>query len=434
MKTMLEFLKTRHKGNYYCGDERFLDLYENVSGDEVQDFLNALQNQGYTVINSNKKYGNFFAILEKDNRITLYYTYRDNQLRVTREPLLNPVPIEKGFEDKGAETVFYCFESDHTLIDCGMCLLIQCSDYSFFVVDSGHYLQMNDNDRLYKFMKERTPEGQKVVINGWLITHTHTDHVSKLIDFLKYNTENVEIEGFYLNLLAEEYEIEDWGREEQYFNEFTRNTLKNLTHIPKYKLRSGESFKIRNLSIDVLCTHEDVYPEKIEDFNDSSSVVMVTAENTRIFIPGDASGLESSVLERRFGEDLSCDIAQIAHHGHFGISENAYRLLNAKAVVFPITRIKYEEEYPRIKANRTAVEIAEKSFISSDGTVKIPLPYNKATATQLADETFEDFMKIKRLWGYDYTEEYKKELYKLFLKNGGKQEGILLPVDFNGAF
>ncbi len=330
--------------------------------------------------------------------------------------------------------MFYCFESDHTLIDCGMCLLIQCSDFSFFVVDSGHYLQMNDNDRLYQFMRERTPDGQKVVINGWLITHTHTDHVSKLLDFLKYNTENVVIEGFYLNLLEENYKIEKWGREEQYFNELTRKTLDKLTDIPKYKLRSGDSFKIRNLTIDVLCTHEDVFFEKIQDFNDSSSVVMVTAENTRIFIPGDASGLESEVLERRFGEDLSCDIVQIAHHGHFGISENAYKLLNAKVVVFPITRIKYEEEYPRIKANRIAVGIAEKSFISSDGTVKIPLPYNKEAITQLPDETFEDFKKIKHLWGYDYTEEYKKSLYELFVENGGKQEEIQLPIDYEGAF
>ncbi len=427
-------LKSSISKDYCCADGRYMNLRENVSLEDARAYCEELQNEGYIVANSNEKYGNYFVILEKDDRVILYYTSRDGQLRVAKEPLCNSVPEEKAFENKGCQTTFYCFESDHTLIDCGMCLLIQCADYSFFVVDSGHYLQMNDNDRLYKFMRERTPDGQKIVINGWFITHTHTDHTSKLIDFLKYNRENVVIEGFYLNLLAENYEIEDWGREEQYFNELTRKTLNNLTEIPKYKLSSGQNFKIRNLEIDVMCTHEDVYPEKILDFNDSSSVITVTAENTRIFIPGDASGLESQVLERRFGENLECDVCQIAHHGHFGLSENAYRLLKAKTVVFPITRIKYEEEYPRIKANRTAVEIAQKSYISSDGTVKIPLPYNKDKITQLPDETIEDFRKIKRLWGYDYTDEYKKELYDLFLKNGGKQENISLPIDYKGTF
>ncbi len=431
---MIKFRETTNENEYYCGDGRYLYLYKNVSTDEAVAYCEALKSIGYRVKNSNKKYDNFFILLENEDRVAIYHTSRDNELRVTREPLSNSVAEEKMFEGKGCKTTFYCFESDHTLIDCGMCLLIQCSDYSFFVVDSGHYLQMNDNDRLYQFMKERTPEGQKVIINGWFITHTHTDHVSKLLDFLKYNTENVVIEGFYLNLLQENYKIRDWGREEQYFNELTRNTLNKFDYIPKYKLISGQNFKIRNLEIDVLCTHEDVYPEKILDFNDSSSVIMVTAENTRIFIPGDASGLESDVLERRFGEKLKCDIVQIAHHGHSGLSENAYRLLCAQTVVFPITRIKYEEELPRLQANTTAIEIAEKTFISSDGTVKIPLPYNKDTVIQLPDETFEDFMKIKRLWGYDYTDQYKKELYNLFLNNGGKQEKISLPIDYNGTF
>ncbi len=431
---MLEFPKEQNKNEYYCGDNSYLNLYYNASTDEVSFCLNALQDDGYRIVSSNEKYGNCFVALEKEDRVTLYYTPNDRQLRVTKEPLTNKLPVNAAFEDKGCQTTFYCFESDHTLIDCGMCLLIQCSDYSFFVVDSGHYLQMNDNDRLYKFMRERTPEGQQIVINGWLITHTHTDHVSKFLDFLKYNTENVRIEGFYLNLLPESYVIDDWGREEQYFNELTRNTLKKLTSIPKCKLHSGQSFKLRNLEIDVLCTHEDVYPEKIKDFNDSSSIVMVTVENTKIFIPGDASGLESDILERRFGENLKCDIAQIAHHGHFGLSENVYKLLNAKTVVFPITRIKYSEELPKLKANRTAIGIAERSFISSDGTVKIPLPYNKDTITRLPDETFEDFKKIKRLWGYDYTDEYKKELYDLFIENGGRQEEMLLPINYIGSF
>ncbi len=431
---MIEFREKYNENTYYCGDGRYLNLYENVTFEETEDFLNRLKYDGYKTVCENNNYSNKFVSLECENRITVYYTSFDNQLRVTTEPISNPLPIEKDFENKGCETAFYCFENDHTLIDCGMCLIIQCCDYSFFIVDSGHYFQMNDNDRLYSFLRERTPNGEKTVINGWLITHTHTDHVSKLLDFLKYNTENIEIEGFYLNLLSKDYKIEDWGKEEQYFNELTRNTLEKLRSIPKYKLQSGQSFKIRELSFDVLCTHEDVFPEKITDFNDSSSVISVTVENSKIFIPGDASSLESDILERRFKENLKCDVVQIAHHGHSGLSEKVYEYLNAETAVFPITRIKFDEELPRLSANRKAIELSKQYFISSDGTIKIPLPYNKDKVTRLPDETFEDFMKIKRLWGYEYSDEYKKELYDLFLKNGGKQEVILLPINCNGTF
>ncbi len=331
------------------------------------------------------------------------------------------------------ETAFYAFENDHSLIDCGMCLIIQCPDYSFFVVDSGHYLQPNDNDRLHKFMRERTPEGEKIVINGWFITHAHTDHISKLFDFVKYNCDDVIIEGFYMNLLPDNYVIDDWGREEQVANERLKILLNSLG-IPKITLKTWDKVKIRNLNIDVLYTWENAYPRKIEDFNDSSTVIMLEAEGTRIFIPGDASGIASDYLEKNYGKRLKCDIVQISHHGHFGLSENVYRLLNAPTAVFPVTRIKYDEEYLRFSANRVAVEIAKECFITSDGTVKFKLPYTVGEAEKFRDETFEDFKKIKRLWGYEYTAEYKKELFDLFIKNGGVLENYLLPVDYEGTF
>lgn len=128
-----------------------------------------------------------------------------------------------------------------------------------FVVDSGHYFQMNDNDRIHKFMRERTPEGQKIVINGWFITHAHTDHISKLMDFLKYNTDDVIIEGFYQNILPGEY---DYGSDNHEELEFAEKLFKALEEYPApvYKLHSGMRFYIRNLAFDVLCNHEDISP------------------------------------------------------------------------------------------------------------------------------------------------------------------------------
>ncbi len=419
---------------YDCGDEHELYIYKNSTKDEFCDFLISLKSSGYTLLQQNENYENSFAILKKENIISVYFTPADNTTRVIYGKNC-PVPCLTPTDCNGENgTAFYCFENDHTLIDCGMCLLVQCPDYSFFVVDSGHYFQMNDNDRLYDFMRSRTPENKKIVINGWFITHTHTDHTSKLFDFLKYNCRDAIIEGFYINQLSPDYKIEDWGHEEQVFDRKTREILGNFKSVPVYKLHSGERFYIRNLTFDVMCTHEDVYPTQIEDFNDSSTVLMLTTENTKIFIPGDASSLSDAVLTERFKKKLKCDIVQIAHHGHFGLSTKAYELLEAPVAVFPVTRIKFDEEFKRIEANRKAVEIADEYFISSDGTVRITLPYVKGSATQLHDETFEDFEKIKRLWGYDYTEEYKTELYELFCTNGGDLDNSYLPVDMHGAF
>ena len=294
-------------------------------------------------------------------------------------------------------------------------------------MDSGHYFQPNDNDRIYQFMRERTPAGQKVRVCGWLITHAHTDHISKLMDFLKYNIGDVEIEGFYQNLLPADYAIWDGNHEEA---EMAEKLFRQLAAYPApvYALHTGMRFYVRNLAFDVLSTHEDLHPAYIEDYNDSSTVVMLEAEGSRILIPGDAAVAAGKKLELRWGETLKSDVVQISHHGHTGLSARCYKLINADTAIFPVTRIMFEQELPKKEANRRAIELASQYFITGDGTVCVPLPYRKETVWKLPDETLEDFAKIKCLWKYDYPQEYKDYIYAKFLENGGNPARLQLPT------
>ncbi len=430
----IQFRPEADEPEYDCRENCRLRLYKDVNKADFEAWISALKNSEYELLQSTENNGNIFYMLSGDVLVTALFTPCDSVLRVTAsENKLTPRLTPSACEGDG-ETAFYAFENDHALIDCGMCLLVQCPDYSFFVVDSGHYLQMNDNDRLYTFMRERTPEGQKVVVNGWLLTHAHSDHISKFMDFLRYNCRDVEIEGIYSNLIPDGYHGNVfWDREETLL---AGKLFKQLaeTEIPTYKIHTGERFFIRNLTFDVMGTHEDVYPHTIKDYNDSSCMVMLTAEGTKVFIPGDASALASAELEKRYAETLKSDIVQISHHGHFGLSKNAYEMLGAEVAVFPITRIKFQEEYPRVEANRRAIELAKAHFITSDGTVKIPLPFSLDKIEVLPDETFEDFGKINRLWGYGYTDERKKELYDLFIKNGGDLQKVNLPTEYDSKF
>ncbi|MCQ2484891.1 MAG: hypothetical protein MJ168_06105 [Clostridia bacterium] len=418
-------------GDYNCRENCYLRLYKNADKKSFFSYIEKLKADGFEVIQQNEIDGNLFAVLGGKVFVTLFYTPCDSILRVTASEENQNPNFDKTDCSGKCQTTFYAFENDHTLIDCGMCLIVQCPDYSFFIVDSGHYFQFNDNDRIYKFMRERTPAGQKVVVNGWMITHAHTDHISKLSDFLKYNTNDVIIEGFYQNLLDGAYECEDWNTEEREMSIKFFKILENYP-APVYKLHTGMRFYIRNLTFNVMSTHEDIYPKAITDYNDSSCVVMMEAEGSKVFIPGDAAVDAGEVMEQRFSDSLKCDIVQIAHHGHTGLSPRCYELLGADLAIFPITRIMFDEELPRKEANRRAIAIANKYYITSDGTVVVPLPYNKETVTALPDETFEDFAKIQRIWRYKYTKERKAELYDIFLQHGGSEDALLLPTSYLG--
>ena len=192
--------------DYDCREGCTMRLYRNVDEKQYTEWIDALTADGFRKMQSKNLNNNLYVCLQGDVTVNAFYTPCDGTLRVAANEN-KPLPcFEEQSCDRKTDTVFYAFENDQALIDCGMCLLIQCPDYSFFVVDSGHYMQFNDNDRIYKFMRDRTPDGQKVVVNGWLLTHAHSDHISKFMDFLRYNRNDVIIEGIYSNLIPDTYE------------------------------------------------------------------------------------------------------------------------------------------------------------------------------------------------------------------------------------
>ena len=211
-----------------------------------------------------------------------------------------------------AKTTVWQFEVDHTMIDCGMCFIVRCCDGSFFLIDSGHYFQVNDNDRIHRFLRERTPAGEKIRIAGWFLTHAHSDHVSKFSDFLRYNMDDCELEAVYYNF-AEPDAPAGAGWSRRGVSLMGQNLIAQLDalDIPKIKLHTGQHFAVRNLNFTVLCTHEDVFPTKDSDFNNTTTMLMMEAEGSKVLFCGDAGEAESDICERRYGELLEWPLPQM---------------------------------------------------------------------------------------------------------------------------
>lgn len=354
-----------------------------------------------------------FSFLLKDRHIYVYYSEAEKLLRVVSDPNKNLPLSERTVPDGKCAVRFWQFEVDHSLIDCGMCYLFQLSDYSFFVIDSAHVYSVNDDIRLYSFMRERTPESLPVRVAGWFFSHGHSDHIVKFLDILRYN-KNIEIDGLYFNIApTDHFSSADWDESEIHHAEEFIELTDERADIPKYTLHSGQRFFVKDLEICVLCTHEDVFPNSLENYNDTSTVIKINVAGNTVILPGDAGGEESRILETRFTDFLACDILQVAHHGHFGLSPEFYRRANAHVVLFPTTKIKYDEEFPRYEANRIAVALSKHVFIASDGTVEFSFPLG-GDIKLLPDETFENFEGIKTLWNYDYSEDFKNRLKARF--------------------
>lgn len=408
--------------DYDCGNGAVLKAYRSASLPRFHAYCKQLESAGFALYDSQTCEGNEFNVYYNDKlKLFVYYTPCDNTVRVVADPYtLLPAKEPLSMPDK-CKTVLYQFETDHSLIDCGMCYIIRCSDGSFFIIDSAHMYSVNDNDRIHGFLRSLTPDNEKIHIAGWFFSHGHTDHICKFLDFLKYNMSDCVIDGIYYNFIAPGHRDElDWEESERQVRLNFAAEIAAHPEIKKYKLHSGQRFFVNDLEFFVLCTHEDVYPASMSDFNDTSTALMMTYRGCKVSLPGDASRQSSDVITARYHDFLSCDIMQVSHHGHTGCRSEFYKRSNAKTALFPNTRIKLEEENVRLEENRLIISLADRYFVSSEGTVGLPLPYVPGSEIIYPDETTENFDGISALWGYTYTDEFKAKVQSDFIKRSQK--------------
>jgi len=404
---------------YASGKESQLLLYSNIEKDVFYKLLSQYEEKK---LFENKIDNNEFFFCVEDGVLLSFGYYSCNKsVRISLDAQSALPQYEKEVYNDKDETTLWQFEVDHTLIDCGMCYILRSCDGSFFVIDSAHTYSIRDCDRIYDFLRERTPKGQKIHIKGWFLSHGHEDHIAQFMNFIRYYTHDAIIEKVYHNFVPNDHRDGTyWTPSNLNYVTAFYDLMEKHPEIPVCRLHTGMYFYANNIRFDVLCSHEDVFPENNENYNDSSVVIMAQAEGTKILFPGDAGLEESRVLEERYPEFLKADIVQQAHHGHLGTTPEFYELVNAEIALFPVTQIKFDEELPNYLANRKSIEIAKYYFIASNGTVEIPLPYKSGEFKILPDETFESFSGVFNLWCYEYTKERKEQLYKEYLERGGK--------------
>ena len=350
----------------------------------------------------------------------IYYCASERALRLVGDPSVAFGPAAPD-PARVCEPALWQFEVDHALIDCGMCYIVRARNGHFFVIDSPHGYSLRDAERICDFLCAQTG-GAKPVVEGWFFSHAHDDHITQFLNVLEFQLSRVEIRAVYYNFPAPDHrDSAAWCPSSCHVAARFERMLDAHPEIRRVRLHTGQRFYIGDLRLTVLCTHEDVFPASLENFNDTSTALLLEAAGSRILFSGDCAAQSDRVLCTRYSvETLRCDVLQISHHGHAGLSPEFYRRAAAPCCLFPVTRIKFDEELPRQAANRTALALCREYYIASDGTVRIPLPYDSGPVERLPDETFENFEGVYQLWTYTYSQLYKDLLYLTYLARGGK--------------
>ncbi len=206
----------------------------------------------------------------------------------------------------------------------GSMFVIKMPDNSLFVIDGGNKLQMSERAMadLYAFCREITglPEGQKMVISAWHISHAHTDHVHGFSRFLTKYSHGFEL----MNIIYNTDYVEAGSTTEQALTQVGQ-LFPNARY---YKPHTGERFAIAGVTFDVLYTAEDWYKPNSSNKliqRDSACLTYSNDNNTSMALRmcfdgksalwlGDLEKADAVLMGMYPTEDIQCDILQLPHH------------------------------------------------------------------------------------------------------------------------
>lgn len=253
----------------------------------------------------------------------------------------------------------------------GMLMMIKLADNSLFVIDGGKKEQI-DSEYFMEIAREITgiPEGEKIRIACWFITHKHGDHIWGFDKVLKECADQLILERMMYNHKNGRDFVYDAEDPNANYHLPYENVL---YHLP----RTGETIQFGNVTMDILYTHEDWVnlpegthiSEESTLYNDSSTVIRINIDGKTCLILGDINLDASDILLQYYtDEQLKADVVQVAHHG-FNTLPELYKKINAKIGLFPVSRNQALQKHTL--ALESAETNCEESYFGSNETVGI---------------------------------------------------------------
>ncbi len=284
--------------------------------------------------------------------------------------------------EKKQDTVLYQIDLDNRRVDCGMSYIYALADRRFFILDGGYFTE-GECTRLYRFLRSLQGEGT-LEIAGWFFSHAHQDHFGCFLDFIgKYGNECVIDTLYYTFPSLALPESVYWKQSDNAtMREFDYTLDKYLPDVRRCHLHSGETFTLADLNIEVLFTHEDIYPDRIGSFNDTSTVIRINCGGQSILFLGDLQDASCRKLEKTYGSYLKSDIVQVAHHGFNGSTIETYDLVSPEVALWPTPSYGFEGNRERkVNAHLLAMPSVKEHLIAGiHGTRKLPLPYTAGSS------------------------------------------------------
>ena len=270
------------------------------------------------------------------------------------------------------ETMITSLKLDYKAGEFGMSYVITLEDGTFIVYDGGGISGGNTSQHtilwgvltdLYKATHEGAePDSSNPIhIRAWILTHEHMDHYMIFTKFCETYGKDAKLRfDMLLANFASDTECINVYNPESYVETNLESLQDKVTDrdgdgkgFDYVKIHTGEVYYMANAKMEVLYTHEDIWPQRMYYFNNSSSIFRITLDSTNgkgvvdkshttVWL-GDLERVGSKCLRAMYGETLDADHVQVAHHGWNGVETELYQLIAPEVVWWPAVNTVYTQ-------------------------------------------------------------------------------------------
>ena len=222
----------------------------------------------------------------------------------------------------------------------GMCIIFKLANGHFFIIDAGIGGKISDGRTyygsssgwIYATLAKHAKDPKNIVVDGWLITHVHSDHAGGLYDMaLGYHGKKGSAKHTVMPKEAKNYikinkiiynspdNLPDCNREH-----WIGEIIKAFNVKTVVKAHPGQVLFFADLTITVFGAQDIMLEDssKCGDSNEFSISVRAEFNGRSLLLLGDSDKIPNKQLAIIYKEALKSDYLQMAHHGYGDTGDN----------------------------------------------------------------------------------------------------------------
>lgn len=400
----------------YRGGSNYVTTVNETSKEDYLAYLILLEKHGFEKIAENSEGwgGTVFSATFKRGEIVLTVVYYALSRKTNISFYAGPVSDRLVYKDSyvadhiaGAKTKMHMLE----LWWFGNSFVFQLKNGHFIISDGGY---RNDLAYLLDYLESLAPEGEKPIVDAWIITHAHGDHDGALMTIVEMHQEwldRIYVEGVYVSEPNDDVLRKCGGLTPHAILKMAANLFRtsNGEQTKLYRPQTGQRYYFSDITMDILYSQEQIEVEDYTNLNEASTVCLFTIEGQKCFLSGDVheNGLEF-LVENYTREFLDLDFFTLNHHGYNTSQEFVEYATIRTALITNTGQLPAQ----RIRETKYLMSRAQEAPNWNDGTMIFTFPYTPGSYVRLPKNEWKYDEGVEKLpttghtyslWGNNYT-------------------------------